>query len=81
MNPANTIKTLGPYWYIVVMGLGVFGGWMFVVLCFIYSLNGIDLTLHRLEIMVAVAAGVGVLWGVGMWYLILSRHKASGLQM
>lgn len=77
MNPVNTVKALGPYWYISVMGLGVFGGWLFVVLCFVYSLNGVNLSLHRLEIMAAVSAGIGILWGIGMWYLLLSRHKAS----
>jgi hypothetical protein len=81
MNPVNAIKTLGPYWYIAVMGLGVFGGWIFVALCFVYSLNGFYLTLHRLEVMVVVSAGVGILWGIGMWYLVLARHKANGLKM
>lgn len=79
MNPANSIKALGPYWYIAVMGLGIFSGWMFVVLCFVYKINGVDLTLHRLEGMISVAVGAGILWGVGMWYLLFSRYKSNNL--
>ncbi len=79
MKPANAIRSLGPTRYVAIFGLGAFGGWMFAVFCFIYTLQGVDLTLRKLELTLAVAATVGILWGTAMWYLFVSRLKQTDL--
>lgn len=77
MKSANAIRALGPTRYIAIFGLGAFGGWMFAVFCFIYTLQGVELTLHQLELTSAIAAAVGILWGSAMWWLFVSRLKQT----
>lgn len=77
MKPINVIRTLGPTRYVAIFGLGVFGGWMFAVLCFVYTLQGVELTLRRLELTAVIAAIIGILWGIAMWYLFVSRFKQT----
>lgn len=77
MKPANTIRALGPIRYVAIFGLGAFGGWIFAAFCFIYTLQGVELTLRKLELTSAVAAAVGILWGSAMWYLFISRFKRT----
>lgn len=77
MKPANAIRAMGPTRYVATFGLGAFGGWMFAVFCFIYTLQGVELTLRKLELTLAVAATVGILWGGAMWYLFVSRLKQA----
>ncbi|WHZ18937.1 MAG: hypothetical protein OJF55_001086 [Rhodanobacteraceae bacterium] len=77
MTASEAIKGLGIARYVGVFGLGAFGGWMFAAYCFIAKINGVELTLQKLTTTAVISAAIGVLWGLWMWYFLISRKKAK----
>lgn len=75
MSARSGERAMGPLKYVYCAGLGMFGGWFFVVECFVNSLTGTPLDTRRLLVNLAVSAPLGVLWGVVMWFAVISRTR------
>lgn len=76
----DSLIALGQVDFLLTRGLGQFGGWFFVVSCFVGVLNGIELTLPRLSVNLALSSVCGILWGFAMWRFVVRPPKSPPQQ-
>lgn len=58
---------MGMFRFVLMFGLGVFGGWMSFIYLFVYAANGVAVDLRRSMLALATSLIISLVWGVLMW--------------